>query len=30
MAHSGKWYYAYTIDDDTSNIVDACHAQNMK
>lgn len=29
MAHSGKWYYAYTIDDDTITIQDACHAQNM-
>ncbi len=25
-----KWYFAYTIDDDTIIIVDACHAQNMK
>lgn len=30
MAHSGKWYYAYIIDDDTIFVVDACHAQNMK
>ena len=29
MAHSGKWYYAYTIDGDTITIQDACHAQNM-
>jgi len=29
MAHSGQWYYAYTIDDDTITIQDACHTQNM-
>ena len=29
MAHSGKWYYAYTIDGDTITIQDACHEQNM-
>ena len=29
MAHSGKWYYAYTIDGDTIIIHDACHQQNM-
>jgi len=29
MAHKGKWYFAYTIEDDTITIVDACHAQNM-
>ena len=29
MAHAGKWYYAYTIDQDTITIQDACHAQNM-
>lgn len=29
MAHSGNWYYAYTIDGDTITIHDACHAQNM-
>ena len=29
MAHTGKWYYAYTIDDDTITIEDACHEQNM-
>lgn len=29
MAHSGKWYYAYTISGDTITIEDACHAQNM-
>lgn len=30
MANTDKWYFAYTIDDDTIIIVDACHAQNMK
>ena len=29
MANTDKWYYAYTIDDDTITIQDACHAQNM-
>ena len=29
MAHSGHWYYAYTIDGDTITIHDACHEQNM-
>ena len=29
MAHTGKWYYAYTIVDDTITIEDACHEQNM-
>ena len=29
MANTDKWYFAYTIDDDTITIVDACHAQNM-
>ena len=29
MAHAGKWYYAYTISDDTITIEDACHEQNM-
>ena len=29
MANTEKWYYAYTIDDETITIVDACHAQNM-
>ena len=29
MAHSGKWYYAYTIDGDTITIQDACHELNM-
>ena len=30
MAHEGKWYYAYTINEDTIIIEDACHEQNMK
>lgn len=30
MANTDKWYFAYTISDDTIFIVDACHAQNMK
>ena len=29
MANTDKWYFAYTIKDDTIIIVDACHAQNM-
>ena len=29
MAHSGHWYYAYTIDGDTITIHDACHERNM-
>lgn len=29
MAHSGQWYYAYTINEDIITVVDACHAQNM-
>ena len=29
MAHSGNWYYAYTIEGDTVVVKDACHAQNM-
>ena len=29
MANAGKWYYAYTIVDDTIIIEDACHSQNM-
>jgi hypothetical protein len=29
MANVGKWYYAYTIDDETITIQDACHEQNM-
>ena len=24
-----KWYYAYTIEDDTIKVVDVCHVQNM-
>ena len=30
MAHTDKWYFAYTIEGDTIFIQDACHAQNMK
>ncbi len=29
MAHSGHWYYAYTISGDIVTIEDACHEQNM-
>lgn len=29
MANAGKWYYAYTINNDTITIEDACHEQNM-
>ena len=29
MANTDKWYFAYTIEDDTITIVDACHTQNM-
>lgn len=29
MAHTNKWYYAYTFDGETVTVVDACHAQNM-
>jgi len=29
MANTGKWYFAYIIEDDVISIVDACHAQNM-
>lgn len=29
MANTDKWYFAYTMDDDTITIVDACHTQNM-
>ena len=29
MANTDKWYYAYTIEDETIIVVDACHAQNM-
>lgn len=29
MANTKKWYYAYTINDDTITVVDACHSQNM-
>ena len=30
MTNTDKWYFAYTIDNDTITIVDACHAQNMR
>ncbi|MBP5376409.1 MAG: hypothetical protein J6Y41_00395 [Bacteroidaceae bacterium] len=29
MASSGKWMYAYTVEDDVVTIQDACHKQNM-
>ena len=29
MAHAGKWYYAYTVCEDTITIEDACHEQNI-
>ena len=29
MANTDKWYFAYTVDNDTVTVVDACHAQNM-
>lgn len=29
MAHAGNWYFAYTIDENTITIHDACHQQNM-
>ena len=29
MAQAGKWYYAYSINEDTITIEDACHQQNM-
>ena len=29
MANAGKWYYAYTVNEETIIIQDACHAQNM-
>ena len=29
MAHAGHWYYAYSIQDETIIIEDACHEQNM-
>lgn len=30
MANTDKWYFAYTVEDDTVTVIDACHAQNMK
>jgi len=29
MAHSGSWYYAYTIEGNKIIIHDACHQLNM-
>jgi len=29
MANAGKWYYAYSVNDGTIIIEDACQAQNM-
>lgn len=29
MAHEGKWYFAYRIENDTIYIEDVCHSQNM-
>ena len=29
MANTDRWYYAYTIEEDTIIVSDACHAQNM-
>lgn len=29
MANTEKWYFAYTLKDNTVTVVDACHAQNM-
>ena len=29
MANTDKWYFAYSIEENTITIVDACHAQNM-
>jgi hypothetical protein len=29
MANTDKWYYAYEIDGDNIQVVDACHTQNM-
>jgi len=29
MANTEKWYFAYTLIDNTVTVVDACHAQNM-
>ena len=29
MANAGKWYYAYTIANDSIIIEDACHSQNV-
>ena len=29
MAHTGHWYYAYSINDDVITIHDTCHELNM-
>ncbi len=29
MANAGKWFYAYTINNELITIEDACHGQNM-
>ena len=29
MANTNKWYYLYTINNNTISIIDVCHAQNM-
>ena len=29
MAKAGKWFYAYSVTDETVIIEDACHQQNM-
>ncbi len=29
MANTDKWFFAYTIEDNTITVVDACHAQNI-
>ena len=30
MAHTGHWYYAYSINDDVITIHDTCHELNMQ
>ena len=29
MAHSGRWYYAYTFEGETITVEDVCHVLNM-
>ena len=29
MANAKRWYFLYTINGDTINIIDVCHSQNM-